>query len=78
MNGTFLIILSYTCVHQELEQKRLNELRSHGEEIQELSIAKADIQGRCDVLDQKCVEMEQEIVQLRYQNQELVAAVRQF
>ncbi|CAB4016207.1 Hypothetical predicted protein, partial [Paramuricea clavata] len=62
---------------QELEQKRLDEVRSHGEEMQATSIAKADVQARCDVLEQKCVEMEQEIVELRYQNQELVAMERE-
>lgn len=50
-------------------------MRSHGEEMQATSIAKGDVQARCDVLEQKCVEMEQEIVELRYQNQELVAMV---
>ena len=43
--------------------------------MQTMSIAKADLQARYDVLDQKCVEMQQEIVELRYQNQELVARV---
>ena len=60
---------------QELEQKRLDEVRSHGEEMQATSIAKAELQTKCDVLEQKCVEMEQEIVELRYQNEELVAMV---
>ena len=60
---------------QEHEQKRLDEVRSHGEEMQAMSIAKADLQAKCDLLEQKCVEMEQEIVELRYQNQELVAMV---
>jgi Uma2 family endonuclease len=50
-------------------------VRSHGEEMQATSIAKADLQAKCDLLEQKCVEKEQEIVELRYQNQELVAMV---
>lgn len=60
---------------QELEQKRLDEVRSHGEEMQATSIAKADLQANCDLLEQRCVEMEQKIVELQYQNQELVAVV---
>ncbi|XP_028392528.1 centrosomal protein of 70 kDa-like [Dendronephthya gigantea] len=58
---------------QELEQKRLDEVRSHGEEMQATSIAKADLQANCDLLEQRCVEMEQKIVELQYQNQELVS-----
>lgn len=61
---------------QELEQKRLDEVRRHGEEMQAITIAKADLQAKYDRLEQKCVEMEQEIVELRYQNQELVTMVR--
>ena len=43
--------------------------------MQATSIAKAELQTKCDLLEQKYVEMEQEIVELRYQNEELVAMV---
>ncbi|XP_046846395.1 centrosomal protein of 70 kDa-like isoform X2 [Xenia sp. Carnegie-2017] len=56
---------------QNLEQKRLDEVRCHGEEIQAISIAKADLQTKCDLLEQKCNEMEQEIARFRLENEEM-------